>query len=321
MRDGWRVSALLAVVAAFFVSISPANAHHAKRVRPGEAVGVAIPAISHGEMPVFAKHLPDIMDLARRQPRTDATLRRLQGFVNLQTFACFWGLGPGALSDEGSPFNECAHGYLAGARALLTHMAEMPGDETEARALQRRIAEDLARDPALGAICSNSKEAFDSGIVVGPDWGLALTHMPTLATAAGILSAIAGGLALAMASLQRSASPRQAVADAPLQMRPETHGVAEPADSAQEHPVCGDRTIIIETVIGVHHHDRFRHFRSRTAPQECTLPLVTLTGDGHQSLGVSAQGDTTNLPIYALIISDDALRSLQREAGPRANIL
>lgn len=202
-RNVWRMRFLCAVAVAVGASTATANAHHAKRVQPGETVGVAISAISHGEMPVFAQYRKEIMDLAARQTRTDPTLRRLQGFISLQAFACFWGLVPGTMSDESSPFNECAHGYVAGVRALLDHMEDMPGDQSEAKALRVRIAADLARDPGLNAICSSSNEAFDSGIVVGPDWNLALTHAPTVLTGVSLFSAVVGAMALAMISYRQ----------------------------------------------------------------------------------------------------------------------
>ena len=85
-------------------------------------------------MQVIAANLPAIRDLAERQDPTDLTMRRLQDFVNLQEFACLWGMVPGSLTDEASPFNECAHSYLAGARALLMHLRQMPGgDRTRGR--------------------------------------------------------------------------------------------------------------------------------------------------------------------------------------------
>ena len=174
---GWRRH-LIAVVSMLATS-TPVWAHHQPQ-HEGANVGVAIPAITHGEMFVVAKYRVQILDLAARQPRTDPTLRRLAGFVNLQHFACFWGLVPGSLSDETSPFNECSHAYVAGARALLAHMIEMPGDQSLARALKARIETEVASDPAFSVLCSNSSEAFDSGIVIGPDWQLAPAHLPTI---------------------------------------------------------------------------------------------------------------------------------------------
>lgn len=171
----------------------PAAAHHLKH--EGPVKGIAIPAIGHGEMPVYAKYRAAILGLAARQPTTDPVLRRLSGFVSLQYFACFYGLVPGSLSDEDSPFNECSHAYLAGTRALLAHMAAMPGDQPEASALQKRIGEELASDPSSGAMCWSSGQAFDSAVIVPPDWAMILVHRPTLLTllAFVFLIAAAGG--------------------------------------------------------------------------------------------------------------------------------
>ena len=98
---GWR-SRLIAAVS-MLAACTPVWAHH-QPPHEGTIIGVAIPAITHGEMQVFAKYRTRILDLAARQPRTDPTLRRLVGFVSLQNFACFWGLVPGSLWDETSPF-------------------------------------------------------------------------------------------------------------------------------------------------------------------------------------------------------------------------
>lgn len=143
----WLFAGLAALAA-----VIPAAAHHRGVPHYGPAIGVAIPAISHGEMQIVAKYRTRILDLAERQPVTDPTLRRLSGFVSLQYFACFRGLVPGSLSDEASPFNECSHAYLAGTRALLAHMTAMPGDQSAAKALQERIGAEIASDPAFGVL-------------------------------------------------------------------------------------------------------------------------------------------------------------------------
>ena len=183
------------VIAALSILVmgTSAGAHHQK-VREGAAVGVAIPSITHGEMLVVAKYRADILELADRQPQTDARLRRLLGFVKLQYFACFWGLVPGGLSDDSSPFNECSHAYLAGARALLAHMVAMPGDQATAKALNALIDAEISSDPTFAALCSNSDTKFDSGVVVGPDWQLAVTHPPTVATFSTVTVLTAAGL-------------------------------------------------------------------------------------------------------------------------------
>ena len=176
---GWQCR-LIAAAAILAASI-PVSAHH-QPAHAGANIGVTIPAITHGQMLIVAKYRTEILDLAARQPRTDPTMRRLANFVSLQYFACFWGLDPGSLTDESSPFNECSHAYVAGTRALLAHMVAMPGDQSSARALEARIDTELAGDPASNALCSNSSEAFDSGIVIGPDWQLAPAHLPTVLT-------------------------------------------------------------------------------------------------------------------------------------------
>jgi hypothetical protein len=190
---GWP-SLLIAVLS--ILAISPASAHH-QASNDGPIRGVAIPAISHGEMPVVARYRSQVLELAARQPVTDPTLRRLAGFVNLQTFECFWGLVPGSLSDEKSPFNECTHAYLAGVRALLAHMTAMPGNQSAARELEARMTAEIASDPSTGVVCSNSSETFDSADVIGPDWQLAPMHVPTVLTFLGFTMLLVSGLAVA----------------------------------------------------------------------------------------------------------------------------
>ena len=190
---GW-ISPLIAVLS--ILAVAPAGAHH-QGSNNGPIRGVSIPAISHGEMPVVARYRSQVLELAARQPVTDPTLRRLTGFVNLQTFACFWGLVPGSLSDEQSPFNECSHAYLAGTRALLAHMTVMAGNQSAAKELEARMAAEIAGDPNRNAVCSNSNETFDSADVIGPDWQLAPMHVPTVLTFSVFVLLAATGLAAA----------------------------------------------------------------------------------------------------------------------------
>jgi len=164
-----------------FAACPSAWAHH-QTVRDGPNVGIAIRPITHGEMLIIASYRTRILELAAREPRTDPTLRRLAGFVSLQYFACFWGLIPGSLTDEASPFNECSHAYVAGTRDLLAHMIAMPGDQSSAKALEAQTEAELASDPIFSTLCSNSRQGFDSGIIVGPDWSLLLAHPPTILT-------------------------------------------------------------------------------------------------------------------------------------------
>jgi hypothetical protein len=187
---GWRSCVIAAV--SMLAACTPVWAHH-QPPHEGTTVGVAIPAITHGEMLVVANYRAQILDLAARQPRTDPTLRRLLGFVSLQHFACFWGVVPGSLSDETSPFNECSHADVAGARALLAHMVAMPGDQSSARTLEGRIETELASDPTASMLCANSSETFNSGIIIGPDWQLAPAHLPTVLTSFALVVLAAAG--------------------------------------------------------------------------------------------------------------------------------
>lgn len=187
----WR---FVLIIVLSMLAVTPAYAHH-QGSNAGPIRGVAIPAISHGEMPVVARYRSQVLDLAGRQPVTDPTLRRLTGFVSLQTFACFWGLVPGSLADEQSPFNECSHAYLAGVRALLAHMAAMPGNQSVAKGIVARMDAEIADDPNRNVVCSNSSETFDSADVIGPDWQLAPMHLPTVLTFSAFVLLAASGLA------------------------------------------------------------------------------------------------------------------------------
>ena len=85
---GWRTGLVAAV--SMLIALAPVRAHH-QRQHEGANIGVAIPAITHGEMAVVANYRADILDLAARQPRTDPTLRRLIGFVRPATLRLFLG--------------------------------------------------------------------------------------------------------------------------------------------------------------------------------------------------------------------------------------
>ena len=148
-------------------------------------------------MQVIADNLWAIRDLADRQEPTDLTMRRLQDFVNLQSFACLWGLVPGSLTDERSPFNECAHSYLAGAQALLLHLRQMPeSDRARVEALATRIEIEMLSRQASLVLCRFSGEPFNTNEVIWPHWSEIPFHPPSLMTFAAILSLLAGATVL-----------------------------------------------------------------------------------------------------------------------------
>jgi hypothetical protein len=181
----------------------PALAHHAASGRPADAVGISIPSLTHGQMQVIADNLPAIRDLASRQDPTDLTMRRLQDFVNLQRFACLWGMVPGTLTDEASPFNECAHSYLAGAQALLLHLGQMPGgDRAGAEALVNKIELEMLSANASLILCRYSDEPFNTNEVIAPRWSAIPFHPPSVAT----FAALAALLGAAVLPLRRTRS-------------------------------------------------------------------------------------------------------------------
>jgi len=166
-----------------------AQAHSGSSAPPPP--GIQIPSLTHGQMAVIARYRGDILDVARRQTVTDPTFRRLYNHGNLQFTYCLWGLMPGSLRDEESPFNECSHAYLATAKALLTYMATMPSAERDAKALISDIDADMVRSGASWILCQYSGEAFSTGAVVEPRWRGMFFHLPSLAVLLATMAALA----------------------------------------------------------------------------------------------------------------------------------
>lgn len=148
-------------------------------------------------MAVIADYHREILDLAANQNRTDETFRRLLNFANLQYAACLWGVMPGSVGDETSPFNECSHAYLSATQAALTYLRAMSADKPAAEALVSRIDADMVRNGASFVMCQFSGETFNTASLVIPDWANILSHLPSL-TAVGIafLVTMAGLLAV-----------------------------------------------------------------------------------------------------------------------------
>jgi hypothetical protein len=188
----WVAAALLWAGAA-----APAAAHREAAARATEPAGVSIPNLSHGQMSVIAANKAAILDLAAQQFPTDPLMRRLEAYINLQFFACAWGLAPGGVSDEDSPFNECSHAYLAATRALLMHLATMPGDRTPVRALIAKIESEMLNNNASLSICRYSDEPFNTAEVIAPHWREIPFHFPSAIAVAGLTLIVAGGAWLA----------------------------------------------------------------------------------------------------------------------------
>ena len=186
----------LALAAIFFLAIwqslliaIPAEAHSGSSAPPPP--GIQIPSLTHGQMAVIARYRGEILDLAQRQTVTDPTFRRLYNHGNLQFTYCLWGLMPGSIGDEESPFNECSHAYLATAKALLAYMATMPAAEGEAKALISDIDADMVRSGASWILCQYSGEAFSTGAVIEPRWRDMVFHAPSLAVLLVTIAALA----------------------------------------------------------------------------------------------------------------------------------
>jgi hypothetical protein len=190
----------LGLVALFMFAAAspPAWAHHAPSGQSTDAIGISIPSLSHGQMRVIANNLSAIQDLAERQDPSDLVMRRLQDFVNLQYFACLWGMVPGTLTDEASPFNECAHSNLAGAQALLLHLREMPGTQrASVDTLVNKIELEMLSEKASLILCRYSDEPFNTNEVIAPHWTEIPLHPPSLMAFAA-LALLAGVAVLPM---------------------------------------------------------------------------------------------------------------------------
>ena len=175
---------LVVILAALAAGQSLAHGNY----KPGNTSGIAIPSLSHGEMAVVADYRSRILAIAGQVDKTDPTFRRLLNFGAIQYSYCLWGVAPGAITDEQSPFNECAHAYLSAAKALLLHMRDMPDVAERANALISDIDADVVRKGAAFIGCQYSGESFNTAEFLRPHWEKLAEHPPTLfALAAGML--------------------------------------------------------------------------------------------------------------------------------------
>lgn len=198
---------LAVIFTAALLAAAPAFAHGGRPSGPSE--GIRIESLTHGQMAVLADYRGEILDLAARSGQTDEPFRRVLNYANIQFSFCMWGLMPGSVTDEESPFNECSHAYLAAVRDVLLRMQAMPGPHPRVGALASRIDADMVRNRASLVLCQYSDEAFHTGDVIYPDWRKAPSHPPSLAAFAGFGLLAAGGL-VAIARTTRRTPPRSA---------------------------------------------------------------------------------------------------------------
>jgi hypothetical protein len=173
--------ALAALIAALVVlAASPSYAHRISTRSGSPPAGVSIPSLTHGQMAVIRDNLPAIRALASARLGFDLTTWRLEDYLNLQSFACLWGIVPGSITDEDSPFNECAHAYLAAGRALLLELAQEPAaDHKSINPLISKIEVEMLADGASLNLCRYSDEPFNTNEIIWPHWGMAPFHPPT----------------------------------------------------------------------------------------------------------------------------------------------
>jgi hypothetical protein len=184
---------LIALVTLVMLGISPSGAHRISTRSGPPPEGISIPSLTHGQMAVISDNLPAIRALASSRIRFDMTTWRLEDYLNLQSFACLWGAVPRSITDENSPFNECAHAYLAAGRALLLQLRKAPGvDQRAVEALISKIETEMLANGASLNLCRYSDEPFNTNEVIWPHWSEIVFHPPSLATLGAVFALIAG---------------------------------------------------------------------------------------------------------------------------------
>ena len=191
MSGAW----IVLIAALLMLAASPSEAHRISTRSGPPPQGVSIPSLTHGQMAVIRDNLPAIRALAGARVGFDLTTWRLEDYLNLQSFACLWGVVPGAITDENSPFNECAHAYLAAGRALLLQLAHEPGaDHRAIDALIGKIEVEMLAGGASLNLCRYSDEPFNTNEIIWPHWGMAPFHPPTLAAFGAVFTLFAAGV-------------------------------------------------------------------------------------------------------------------------------
>jgi hypothetical protein len=184
--------ALIALIAfLFMLGAEPSQAHRISTHVGPPPEGVSIPSLTHGQMAVISDNLSAIRALAGTRTGFDLTTWRLEDYLNLQSFACLWGLVPGSIMDEQSPFNECAHAYLAAARALLLQLGQEPeADHKAIDALISKIEVEMLAEGASMNLCRYSDEPFNTNEVIWPHWGMIPFHPLTATLVAAAFAAL-----------------------------------------------------------------------------------------------------------------------------------
>ncbi|QFY62453.1 hypothetical protein FZ934_12665 [Rhizobium grahamii] len=180
-----------------------------QRTADGPHTGIAVPEISHGEMIMIAEYRSRIIDLAARAVDTNEPFRRVLNFAEIQYAYCLWGRVLGSVTDEASPFNECAHAYLAATKAVLLMMRTMKGEAETAEAIVSEVDAGMVQRGLALITCEFSGEAFNTADIIRPRWSAVPTHLASLTTLVG-LAGISGLLVVGvLAMLRRAATPQR----------------------------------------------------------------------------------------------------------------
>lgn len=167
------------------------SAAHGTRIS-NSTTGLPIPSLTHGEMAIIAPYQREILGLALSAYDTHEPFRRVLNFAEIQYTACLWGMMPGSVTDEASPFNECSHAYLAAAKAVLLAMRAMPQEKIRANDIVSQIDSEMALSGMSLITCQFSNEIFNTAEVISPQWASVPTHAPSVMAFALLLVASSG---------------------------------------------------------------------------------------------------------------------------------
>ena len=194
------------LVFVFGVSIASGAAYaHSGNAQAGPDSGVKIPGVTHGQMAVIGQFSGQITDLASRQFVPDEDFRRILNYARIQQTYCAWGLMPGSVSDEASPFNECSHAYLAALQSILLRMTAMSPPDPRVAILAHSVDVAMIEEGSGLILCAFSAETFNTALILKPDWWAVPYHQASLAS---LLAATLIALAMIAAAARFLRAPQ-----------------------------------------------------------------------------------------------------------------
>lgn len=193
----------LCILAVLCLFAGDAFAHRDRA--PQDTSGLSIPFVTHGEMAILASYRTRILALGSLGSYDDRDLHKLMVFAKAQHARCLWNLVPGTLSDEASPFNECAHADLAGTKAVLLRARDVPRLNARANVLISEIEHAMILSGATLIGCAYSNSSFNTAEIVGPHWRSVPEHWPSFVSLSSITVALGGfGMAGALGLRRRT---------------------------------------------------------------------------------------------------------------------